>query len=158
MLRLRSFFPSWLRKLGYISLSVVLGVVFIYAGALKLHDPWRFADAIYAFRLLPRELIIPLALTLPIVEIFAGLLLMSGRPRRLGAFAVLLMTIVFAAAIASALARGLIINCNCFGEAGVPTRLKLWAALGRDALLFISALILYLTTAATGSKAKSQPR
>lgn len=151
MSRLLTLFPPWLRQLGYIALSVVLGVVFIYAGALKLHDPWRFADAIYAFRLLPRELIIPLALTLPPVEIFAGLLLIIGRPRRLGAFAVLLMTLVFAAAIASALARGLIINCNCFGEVGVPTRLKLWAALGRDAVLFATALILYLPKSMNGS-------
>lgn len=126
-------------------LSVLLGAVFLYAGVLKVQDPWKLADAAYAFKLLPREFLVPLALTLPMVEILSGLLLITGWQRRLGAFCVLVMCLVFGAAIASALARGLIINCSCFGEVGVPTRIKLWTALARDAILFAVAFFVYVS-------------
>ena len=134
------FFDKFRRWIP-IGLSILLGAVFLYAGALKVHDPWKFADAIYAFKILPKSVITLLALTLPMLEILTGLLLITGWKRRLGALCVLLMTTVFAAAIISALARGLIINCSCFGEIGVPTRVKLWTALGRDVILFIVAVI-----------------
>lgn len=79
------------------------------------------------------------------IEILSGLLLVTGYQRRLGAFCVLCMCVIFAAAIYSALARGIIINCSCFGEVGVPTRLKLWSALIRDIILFSIALMVYLS-------------
>lgn len=125
-------------------LSLLLGTVFVYAGILKVLDPLKFADAIYAFKLLPREAIVPLALGLPMIEILSGFLLISGRQQRIGALCILCMSLVFAAVIASALARGLIINCSCFGEAGVPTRLKLWHALYRDFALAAAAFIICL--------------
>ncbi len=143
-----ALFPPWLRRWFIPALSILLGAVFIYAGALKLQDPLKFADAIHAFKLLPRFFITPLALTLPLVEILSGLLLITGYQRGLGAFCILCLTLVFAAVIASALARGLIINCSCFGEVGVPTRLKLWSALGRDVVLFGMAVGVYLRTKA----------
>lgn len=125
-------------------LSVILGTIFLYAGVIKVLDPLKFADAVHAFKILPRWPIMSLALGLPMVEILSGILLITQRYRRLGAFAILVMTTVFAAAIASALARGLIINCSCFGELGVPTRTKLWTALIRDVALFLMALFVYI--------------
>lgn len=121
----------------------LLGGLFIYAGIIKAISPLEFADSIAAFELLPPEIINLVALSLPILEIVSGFLLITGWQRRLGTFCILCLTLVFAAAIISALARGLNINCACFGEDGVPTRFKLWLALGRDALLFGFALCLY---------------
>lgn len=138
-LYLQTRFVSLLR----IGLSSILGLVFLYAGLLKVADPLKFADAIYAFQLLPRPCLIPLALGLPMIEILSGILLITGWQRRIGALAILCLSIVFAIAIASALARGLVINCSCFGEAGVPTRFKLWYALSRDLVLMIAASSIY---------------
>lgn len=136
----RDFIFLWLTRMT----RWFLGSVFIYAGYLKAIDPQNFADSIAAFQLLPRFFITPLALTVPILEILSGLLLITGYQRRLGAFCILCLTVVFAAVIVSALVRGLIVNCSCFGEVGVPTRLKLWAAMGRDIVLFVVAVIVYV--------------
>ena len=56
----------WVLRLG-------LSGVFVYAGALKIRDPQSFAESVASFRLLPVSLINPAALTLPVLEVLAGL-------------------------------------------------------------------------------------
>lgn len=128
-------------------LSWLLGAIFIYAGILKAFDPIKFADVIHAFRLLPHMAITSLALILPMVEILAGLFLVTGWERRLGIQSILALTIIFAAVILSAMARGLHIDCGCFGSSSIPTHLQLWFALARDAVLFAVALYVHLERA-----------
>ena len=59
------------------------------------------------------------------------------------ALAVVVISAVFLGAIASALARGLTIDCGCFGG-GVPSRVRMWLDLGRDLVLLAAALLTYL--------------
>ena len=131
----------WLLRLG-------LSGVFLYAGALKIRDPYLFSESIAAFRLLPSALVNPVALTLPVLEISAGILaLANGRLRRIGAFGLLVMLAVFLAALVSAQARGLNIDCGCLGadkfDALTPTE-NLWLAITRDAVLGAAAGVVYL--------------
>jgi len=60
------------------ALRAVLGGVLIYAGVLKMLDPLAFADSIYGFQIVPRELISLVALSLPPFEILLGLALILG--------------------------------------------------------------------------------
>jgi putative oxidoreductase len=133
------------RAIGWLllALRIALGGVFIYAGAIKLNDPLQFADNIALFSILPVSLINPLALSLPIFEILSGGLLVVGWLRRPAALAVVVISVVFLGAIASALARGLTIDCGCFGG-GVPSRERMWLDLGRDLVLLAAALLTYL--------------
>ena len=136
----------WVLRLG-------LSGVFVYAGALKVRDPYSFAESVASFRLLPVPLIDPAALTLPILEILAGLAaLASGRWRRVGALGLLTLLTVFAAALATASARGLSVDCGCFGARGLdvlaPTK-RHWVAIWRDLVLGAVAWVLY---AANGSQ------
>jgi len=119
----------------------ILGGVFLYAGILKMQDPQAFADRIADFQILPFALVNLLAISLPIAEILVGVLLMIEFWVECMAFAILLLTALFAMAIASALLRGLVIDCGCFGS-GSPSVLKLLLALGRDMLLGTMALFL----------------
>ncbi len=124
------------------ALRVVLGAIFVTAGALKVGDPIAFADSIWAFQMVPNAAIMPMALMLPIFEMLTGLLLIFGWIRGVAALAILLLSAVFTAAIASALARGLTLDCGCFGQ-GAPTVSGMWLDLGRDLLLLGGAALVY---------------
>lgn len=98
-----------------IGLAVVLG----WAGWVKVTQPPALQKlAVEAYDLLPDGMIGPVGLGLPILEVVLAVLLVLGFATRLsGALAALLM-IVFIAGIASAWARGLKIDCGCFGGGG----------------------------------------
>jgi uncharacterized membrane protein YphA (DoxX/SURF4 family) len=98
-------------------LRLLAGGVFFVAGVLKVLDPARFAADIDHFRLLPYFMVAPLALYLPWLEIICGLAVFTGAARRSALGLLLVMTVVFIAAIASAWMRGLDIRCGCFGAA-----------------------------------------
>ena len=128
----------------YAALTVSLGlaVVFFYASVDKIREPLQFADSIGGFAILPLALINPFALSLPPFEVACGLLLLWPSTRRVGSLAVALVSIVFFAALASALLRGLTLDCGCFGV-GAPSRSRMWLELGLDILLFVGALFVY---------------
>ena len=125
-----------------IILRLVVGGVFLYAGVTKVQHPMNFADSIATFQMLPRQWINVTAMALPPFEIIVGLMLMSGWKVRPAAFAVFVMTVVFAMALSQALIRGLEVDCGCFGS-GKPSVLKTWASLGRDILLMAASMWLY---------------
>jgi uncharacterized membrane protein YphA (DoxX/SURF4 family) len=116
------------------ALRLALGGLFAFAGFSKLADPAAFAAAILAYRLVPWEIAVPLAYYLPWLEILCGLALASGWRRvARGAIPVAAgMLLVFAAALGSAIWRGLDIECGCFGGGGngPVAELGLVAAMG----------------------------
>jgi uncharacterized membrane protein YphA (DoxX/SURF4 family) len=104
------------------TLRVVIGTAFIFAGWLKVQDPAGFADGVGSFAILLKWSIAAFVLALPIFEILAGTLLIIGRPRRIGALALALLTSTFCIAPIWAIARGLKVNCGCFFGVGSPHR------------------------------------
>jgi putative oxidoreductase len=96
----------------------IVGGVFVFASLDKLANPAGFAQAIFHYRILPISLLHPVALLLPMTELILGLSLLLGPARRGSALLAGLLTIVFMAAIGSALARGLDITCGCFHTEG----------------------------------------
>jgi putative oxidoreductase len=130
-------------------LRLGLGALFVLAGALKLRDPSAFATAIANYQLLP-GLAALLAATLPATEIVVGLTVVVGsRPWRQGAtVAIGLLTLMFTAAAAAALARGIDISCGCFGvDSGAITA---WTIVRDVALVAACALLLLLDRRAPG--------
>jgi uncharacterized membrane protein YphA (DoxX/SURF4 family) len=96
----------------------LLGGVFVVAGLLKVPDPAAAVRAVRAYRLLPEFLVGPVAFGLPVVEIAVGLALLAGVFVRTAALASALLLVVFLVAVGSAWARGLQIDCGCFGGGG----------------------------------------
>lgn len=133
----RLFFNRYVQ----IALSVIIGGIFIYAGILKIRSPQEFADHIAGFQLLPNGFVNILAIGLPVFEMLAGLMLLVRCKARIAAVSLLVLSIVFAFAISSALARGLTIDCGCFGG-GEPSVFKEWLSLGRDILLIFGVLLI----------------
>ena len=127
---------------------MALAGVFVYAGALKIRDPHTFAESVASFHLLPPTLINPTALTLPVLEVLCALAsLGSGRWRRVGALGLLTMLVVFILALATAWARGLNVDCGCFGarefDVLAPTKSH-GVAILRDMVLGAVAWRLYV--------------
>jgi putative oxidoreductase len=135
-------------------LSLVLATVFIYAGISKFRDPLQFADSIAAFALLPATFVNLVALSIPPLEVVCGLLLLWSSSRRLGALTVGVASAIFFIALASALLRGLTLDCGCFG-AGAPSRPGMWLELALDAVLGAASLLIYLRSIARSSAADS---
>jgi putative oxidoreductase len=97
-------------------IGIIIGAVFIYAGALKVADPVGFAHDIDNYKTLPWTVSVAVAFYLPWLEIFSGLALITGRIYR-GALTILTGLIAaFILVSIAAKARGLDITCGCFGH------------------------------------------
>ncbi|MBD3162330.1 MAG: DoxX family protein [Candidatus Eisenbacteria bacterium] len=104
------------RLLGWV-LRIGLAGVYLYAAIPKILEPWEFARSIWNFRLLPQPMIPPLALWLPPLEAVAALAVLFGVLYRGGLVVLAGLSAAFAAGVGSAIARGLDIDCGCFGKA-----------------------------------------
>lgn len=100
------------------AVRIGLGLVWIVAGAVKLPDPAAAVRAVRAYQLLPESLVAPVAFGLPVLEVVLGLALVLGVAVRLCAVASAALLLVYLAAVGSAWARGLTIDCGCFGGGG----------------------------------------
>ncbi len=105
------------RALAWVGLGVRLAaaVVWVAAGAAKLPDIRAFQILVDRYGILPASLVGPFAWGLPFVEIGVGLYLAAGLFVRGSALAGTVLLAVFLAAQGSAWARGLALDCGCFG-------------------------------------------
>src|SRR5437763_12753990 len=97
--------------------DVVVGGIFIYAGALKMFDPVRFASDIDNYKILPWTIGVALAFYVPWLEIFCGIALVLRFLYRGGLSILTPLVLVFTLATVAAKVRGLDITCGCFGHA-----------------------------------------
>ena len=125
-----------------LSVRLLIGGLFLYAGWIKMVGPGPFADSIVSCKLLPAAAVNLLAMALPPFEMLLALLLIAGWRARAAALGTMLLSTVFAVALGQALARGLLVDCGCFGG-GQPSTLKTWASLGRDLLILAGACMLW---------------
>lgn len=116
--RLRAFAGSSAQRWISTVVRVGLGGVLLVAGGLKVTEPVQAAQAVQAYQLLPPRAAELVGYVLPLLEIAMGLALVLGVATRLMAlFSGALMT-AFVIGVASAWARGLSIDCGCFGGGG----------------------------------------
>ena len=135
-------FQPWLTLLA----KVVLGGTLLVAGALKVGNLQKSAMAVRAYELLPVSLANFLGYALPWIEIGVGLLLILGVATKTVAVIGAINMLVFIIAIAQAWARGLSIDCGCFGGGGSvdPEDTKYLSEIIRDLGLFALGIYLYL--------------
>jgi len=103
-------------KYVLIALRVVLGGIFIYAGYVKLQDPWQlFAAGVASYEVLPMWAVEIVAKTLPWFEVAIGVVMISGFFFRTSSTIISAMLAVFFTLIVRAYLQGKEINCGCFG-------------------------------------------
>jgi uncharacterized membrane protein YphA (DoxX/SURF4 family) len=128
------------RRILSLILRVGLGAVFIMASVPKILDPAGFSRNVFHYQILPGNVVNAVAILLPWIELFVGLFLIFGIWLRGAAFIAMVSLVVFLAAMGSALARGLNIDCGCFKTSGSPLGPD---RLIGDALLLIMAILVY---------------
>ena len=104
--------------------QIVAGLIFIAAALPKIADLSAFAGSVHNFHLepfVPVVLTNLLAMTIPWVELVAGLALVGGVRPRAGAVVYTLLMAGFTVGVVAAMARGLSFECGCFGKAGAAT-------------------------------------
>jgi uncharacterized membrane protein YphA (DoxX/SURF4 family) len=95
-----------------------LAAVWLAAGASKVTDLAASGRAVNAYQVMPYDVAKVVGAALPFVEIALGLLLLVGLATRLAGVVSAALLAVFIAGISSAWARGLAIDCGCFGGGG----------------------------------------
>ena len=106
-----------MRWLGLVA-RLVTGGVWIVAGALKLPDPYASVAAVRAYDLLPEAVVPTAGHTLPVVEVVIGTALVLGVLTRGAALISSVLFVAFIIGISSVWARGISIECGCFGGGG----------------------------------------
>lgn len=127
-------------RVSYHLCRLLLGGVFVWAGVVKALDVPAFAGQVAAYQLLPYAWNYAVAATLPYVELLAGALLLINLRVKPAALLVCLLNAAFIVVLLSVLARGLAIDCGCFGPDAGTTPLQ---ALGRDLVLLALAVAVY---------------
>jgi uncharacterized membrane protein YphA (DoxX/SURF4 family) len=122
-----------------------LGGVLLAAGGLKIENLQKSAMSVRAYELLPVGLANFLGFVLPWIEIGMGLLLIVGVAVSIVGLLGALTMFAFVVAIAQAWARGLSIDCGCFGGGGeiAPEETKYLSTILRDIGFLLLGVYLY---------------
>ncbi len=107
-------------RLGWPSvvLRVLAGGVFLYTGWAKLQDIDDTIRSVRNYQLLPEAIVPTIGSALPVVELILGVLLVAGVLTRFVSVLTGLLSLAFFIGIVTAWARGLQIQCGCFGNSG----------------------------------------
>jgi uncharacterized membrane protein YphA (DoxX/SURF4 family) len=97
---------------------LVVGGVWLYAGALKLPHPDTSVTAVRSYQLLPTDLAETVGRVLPMLEVVVGACLVLGLLVRFAGVLSGLMLVAFIIGIISVWSRGIAIDCGCFGDGG----------------------------------------
>jgi uncharacterized membrane protein YphA (DoxX/SURF4 family) len=122
-----------------------LGGVLLAAGGLKIGNLQKSAMSVRAYEMLPVGLANFLGFVLPWIEIGMGLLLIVGVAVSIVGLLGALTMLAFVVAIAQAWARGLSIDCGCFGGGGEidPEDTKYLSSILRDIGFLLLGVYLY---------------
>jgi uncharacterized membrane protein YphA (DoxX/SURF4 family) len=136
-----NYFPvlsliSFLVRLG-------LGIVFIYAGVVKLSDPKAFARIISQYNLIPDPLLPLTAIGLPALEVLAGIGVILGLRGSLHLMFSLLVFFVFI--LWYGILSNLDVDCGCFSAEDLKHQAGLWQAFYRDWIMIGAVIFLYVS-------------
>ena len=136
-----NIYQPWLTLIA----RLVLGGVLLAAGGLKIGNLQKSAMSVRAYELLPVGLANFLGYVLPWIEIGMGLLLIAGVAVSIVGLLGALIMFAFVIAISQAWARGLSIDCGCFGGGGQvdPKDTKYLSTILRDIGFLLLGVYLY---------------
>jgi uncharacterized membrane protein YphA (DoxX/SURF4 family) len=99
-----------------VAVRLAASAIWLVAGGAKLADLEHFHAQVDQYRLLPHALEAPFAYALPLAEVLVGLYLLVGLLTRAAAVAATVLLVLFLVAQGQAWARGLTLDCGCFGS------------------------------------------
>ena len=130
-------------KYFQIAIRIILGIIFIYASAGKLFRTEDFAKAILRYEFLPIYFVNLMAIVMPWIEFFTGVLLITGIFKKASSLMATISLVVFLIALTSAFARGLDINCGCFSLEETSSKGDIVYRIVQDILMLTGAIVVY---------------
>jgi uncharacterized membrane protein YphA (DoxX/SURF4 family) len=138
---LTTYFRNILRSPWiYRVIRYCIGIVFIYAGIIKITDPGTFASIISQYGIVPETFLAPVAIGLPLLEIFVGFGLIFKI--RGSAISVLVLLVIFVFVLWYGILNDLNVDCGCFSSEEIAAQNSLMQALYRD-MVMIGALFFF---------------
>jgi rhodanese-related sulfurtransferase len=129
-------------RLARIVARLIMAGIFVYASLDKIAHPAAFANDVYNYQILPDTFVNLTALVLPWLELFLGLCLLAGIWLPGAVLTANGLLVVFLAALVFNLARGLDVNCGCFGSDGLGPSMSAGGYLLRDMGFFAVAIFM----------------
>lgn len=120
----------------------LIGGLFFYAGILKLLDVKTFAKTISLYNLVPEQFLPIVAISLPIIEIVAGMGLIFNLKFCLSLITGLL--IMFIVVLWYGILNNLEIDCGCFSQNELASHDSLRQALYRDLVMLAGCTYIYI--------------
>ncbi|GAA3637287.1 DoxX family membrane protein [Kineosporia mesophila] len=108
---------EWQQWIGPL-IRVLAGGVFLYTGWAKIQDIDDTIRSVRNYQLLPEAIVPTVGTALPVVELILGVLLIAGVLTHYVALFTALVSLAFFIGVSAAWARGLQIQCGCFGNSG----------------------------------------
>ncbi|MCY3553764.1 MAG: DoxX family membrane protein [Gemmatimonadetes bacterium] len=125
--------------IGLVTLRLVVGGIFIWAGLAKMPEFELFEQVVRSYDFIPEPLAVPAALALPWIEVSTGLCLVIGLWIRYSAMIVVLLMLSFMGAMAWGLYHGADVPCGCFGFYDDFRDVSIVEALVRNTLILVAA-------------------
>lgn len=107
---------TFISSLLLFCLRLLVALIFITAGILKAYDPGHFLSQIMAFNILPYWAGYVTAHFVPMLEITCGVLLLTFSFSCAASLLLTILEIGFLFFLSCAQARGVDLNCGCFGN------------------------------------------
>lgn len=124
----------WVSRLLY----GLVGAFFGIAALVKIADPEAFFSSLLTYQVFPRELALGLALYAPLLELIVAVCLIVGFWRAGASLLTAFMLLLFIALVVQGLARGLELDCGCFGSNQLQTPGDYALKIGQNVLLLVS--------------------
>lgn len=133
-------------RLGWVGLVVrlVLAGIWAWASLSKIEHPRTFIRAVRAYDATPEWLSKAIAYGLPVLELTLAVLLLVGLIVRYAAAVSAVLFVIFIVGIMQASARGIKLECGCFGGGGTSTTTHYLLDVLRDLGLLVLAVYLVL--------------
>jgi len=127
-------------RISRLVLRTLVAALFLFAAITKLIDPSSFAQQIANYQLTPWPVSAGLALFLPALELCVGICLLVGRWENGALVWTTILLVVFSGALITAIARGLSIDCGCFGRS-VENTGTIWPLIRNLGLLVVTGFL-----------------
>lgn len=132
-------------KILRIICRIIIGLVFIFSGAVKATDPlgsaYKFHDYFQAFNLgFLDSLSLPLAILMCTAEFISGFSLLTGFRLKTGMLGIFILLVIFTPLTFILALTNPVSDCGCFGDA---IHLTNWQTFGKNIVLSTLLLVLY---------------
>ena len=124
-------------------LRLLLGALFVLASVDKVAHPEAFVVSVDKYQLLPTPVVPLVAVTLPWIELLAGIALIAGIGVEGAALVTTVLLVVFLSGMGINLARGRELDCGCFGFL-LPNEQVGPISLARDGVVLVVSVVVAL--------------